>query len=66
MVSSLVPFKQMGQVTAFAIGLSLIAAILVLPSMLVLWEKWHRKRDGRGTPAAETAQEPVRAADAED
>ena len=47
MVSSLVPFKQMGQVTAFAIGLSLVAAILVLPSMLVLWEKWHRKRDGR-------------------
>ena len=41
--SSLVPFKQMGQVTVFAIGLSLVAAILVLPSMLVLWERWHRR-----------------------
>ncbi|HKY47006.1 MAG TPA: MMPL family transporter [Acidimicrobiia bacterium] len=44
MTSSLVPFKQMGQVTFFAIGLSLIAAIGVLPSMLVLWERWHRRR----------------------
>jgi predicted RND superfamily exporter protein len=39
-----VPFKQMGQVTFFAIGLALVAAIGVLPSMLVLWERWHRKR----------------------
>ena len=58
MVSSLVPFKQMGQVTAFAIGLSLVAAILVLPSMLVLWEKWHRKRHGRKAARLE-AKEPV-------
>lgn len=42
--SSLTPFKQMGQVTTFAIGLALIAAIGVLPSMLVLWERWHRGR----------------------
>lgn len=42
--SSLVPFRQMGQVTVFAIGLALIASILVLPSMLVLWERWHRRR----------------------
>ncbi len=41
--SSLVPFRQMGQVTVFAIGLSLLASILVLPSMLVLWERWHRR-----------------------
>lgn len=59
MVSSLVPFKQMGQVTAFAIGLSLVAAILVLPSMLVLWEKWHRKRHGRKAAARLEAKEPV-------
>jgi len=44
MTSTLVPFKQMGQVTFFAIGLALVAAIGVLPSMLVLWERWHRKR----------------------
>lgn len=42
--SSLVPFRQMGQVTVFAIGLALVASILVLPSMLVLWERWHRRR----------------------
>jgi uncharacterized protein len=42
--SSLVPFRQMGQVTVYAIGLSLVAAILVLPSMLALWERWHRTR----------------------
>ncbi len=45
MTSSLVPFKQMGQVTVYAIGLALVASILVLPSMLVLWERWHRRRD---------------------
>lgn len=42
--SSLKPFQQMGQVTAYAIVLSLIGAVLVLPSMLVLWEAWHRRR----------------------
>jgi uncharacterized protein len=42
--STLTPFKQMGQVTVYAIGLSLIAAVLVLPSMLALWDGWHRRR----------------------
>jgi uncharacterized protein len=42
--SSLTPFKQMGQVTAYAIALSLAGSVLVLPSLLVLWEKWHRRR----------------------
>lgn len=42
--SSLVPFRQMGQVTVYAIGLSLLAAVLVLPSMLALWDRWHRRR----------------------
>ena len=31
--SRLTPFQQMGQVTVYAVGLSLVAAILVLPSM---------------------------------
>ena len=44
--SRLIPFQQMGQVTVFAVGLSLIAAILVLPSLLALWERWHRRRAG--------------------
>jgi hypothetical protein len=34
----------MGQVTSYAVGLSLVGAVLVLPSMLVLWERWHRRR----------------------
>ncbi len=42
--SSLTPFQQMGQVTAYAIVLSLLGAVLVLPSLLVLWERWHRRR----------------------
>ena len=42
--SSLVPFRQMGQVTVYAIGLALIAAVVVLPSMLALWDRYHRRR----------------------
>jgi predicted RND superfamily exporter protein len=42
--SSLTPFRQMGQVTVYAIGLALLAAVLVLPSMLALWDGWHRRR----------------------
>ena len=48
--STLVPFQQMGQVTAYAIGLSMVGALLVLPSLLVLWERWHRRR---GQPVVE-------------
>jgi hypothetical protein len=44
MTSTLTPFQQMGQVTVYAIGLSLIGAVLVLPSLLALWESWHRRR----------------------
>ncbi|GIU91195.1 MAG: MFS transporter [Acidimicrobiia bacterium] len=44
--SSLVPFQQMGQVTFYAVGLSLIGAVAVLPSLLALWESWHRRRAG--------------------
>ena len=53
--SSLVPFRQMGQVTVYAIGLSLIAAVVVLPSMLAMWDRYHRRRGE--TPSA--APEPV-------
>ena len=52
--STLTPFQQMGQVTVYAIGLSLIGAVLVLPSLLALWERWHR---ARGTAAAEQPTE---------
>jgi predicted RND superfamily exporter protein len=42
--SSLTPFRQMGQVTTYAIGLALIASVLVLPSMLALWDRYHQRR----------------------
>jgi predicted RND superfamily exporter protein len=48
--SSLVPFQQFGKVTVYAISFALIAAVLVLPSMLVLWDRWHRDR---GEPIVE-------------
>lgn len=51
--SSLVPFQQFGAVTVYAISFALIAAVLVLPSMLVLWDRWHR---GRGEPIVEHRQ----------
>ncbi len=47
--STLVPFSQLGFVIAYAIAYSLAAAVLVLPSLLALWDRWDR-RTGR-TPA---------------
>jgi hypothetical protein len=44
--SSLVPFQQLGLVVAYAILFSLIAAILVLPSLLAIWAR----RTGTGQP----------------
>ncbi|MFO8074588.1 MAG: efflux RND transporter permease subunit [Actinomycetota bacterium] len=41
--STLVPFSQLGFVTVYAIGFALLAAILVLPSLLVLWDRFHRR-----------------------
>jgi len=53
--STLTPFRQLGQVVAYAILLSLAGAVLVLPSLLVLWERWHRRHglapSGRPTRA---------------
>jgi predicted RND superfamily exporter protein len=44
MTSTLTPFQQLGEVTFWAIVFSLAASVLVLPSMLVLWDRWHRRR----------------------
>ncbi len=44
MTSTTIPFRQFGFVTAYTILLSLLGAILVLPSMLVVWDRWHRNR----------------------
>ena len=43
-VSSTIPFRQFGFVTAYTILLALIAAVLFLPSYLYLWDRWHRRR----------------------
>jgi uncharacterized protein len=42
--SSLTPFKQFGTVVAFSIGFAMLGAVLVLPSLLILWDRWHRRR----------------------
>ena len=43
--STTIPFRQFGFVTAYTILLAMLAAVLVLPSMLVLWDRWHARRD---------------------
>jgi predicted RND superfamily exporter protein len=45
--STTIPFRQFGFVTAYTILLAMLAAVLVLPSMLVLWDRWHARRDLR-------------------
>lgn len=42
--STTIPFRQFGFVTAYTILLALVGAILVLPAMLVMWDRWHRNR----------------------
>lgn len=42
--STTIPFRQFGFVIAYTILLAMAAAVLVLPSMLVLWDRWHRTR----------------------
>ncbi len=42
--STTIPFRQFGFVTAYTIALALLAAVLILPSYLVIWDRWHRRR----------------------
>ena len=44
MLSTTIPFRQFGFVLAYTIFLALLAAVALLPSMLVLWDRWHRRR----------------------
>jgi len=44
MTSTLKPFQQFGEVTFWAIIVALIGSVLVLPSLLVMWDRWHAKR----------------------
>ncbi|WP_162319837.1 efflux RND transporter permease subunit [Nesterenkonia haasae] len=55
--STFTPFHQLGLVTVYAVGFALFAATVVLPSMLALWDRWHRRRHPIGT----TAEVPVAA-----
>jgi predicted RND superfamily exporter protein len=48
--SSLIVFQQLGYVIVYAITYSLMASILVLPSMLMLWDSWDRRRHGSPNP----------------
>ncbi len=43
-ISTAIPFRQFGFVLGYTILLALLAAVVVLPSMLVLWDRWHRNR----------------------
>lgn len=47
MISTTIPFRQFGFVTAYTILLAMLTAVLVLPSMLMLWAGWHRRREAR-------------------
>ncbi|MFQ5967822.1 MAG: RND family transporter, partial [Acidimicrobiia bacterium] len=42
--STTIPFQQFGLVTAVTIGFALLTAILILPSLLTLWDRYHRRR----------------------
>ncbi len=52
--STTIPFRQFGFVTAYTILLALLAAVLVLPSMLVLWDRWHRRNGDTSADAHPT------------
>jgi hypothetical protein len=54
MTSTTIPFRQFGFVLSYTILLALLAAVLVLPSMLVLWDRWHRKRGDAVLDAADS------------
>ncbi len=51
-LSPIPPMGQLGLLTAITVGYSLIAAIIVLPPMLVIWAAYHDSRSasfGSGT-----------------
>ncbi len=54
MTSTTIPFRQFGFVLSYTILLALLAAVLVLPSMLVLWDEWHRRRGDAVLDAGES------------
>jgi uncharacterized protein len=57
--STLVPFEQLGYVIVYAIVYSLVAAVLVLPSMLALWDRADRRRHPVPTETVASRPAPV-------
>jgi hydrophobe/amphiphile efflux-3 (HAE3) family protein len=41
------PLQQFGVLIALSITYSFLASAYVLPTFLILWAKWHKKRDGK-------------------
>lgn len=54
MTSTTIPFRQFGFVLSYTILFALLAAVLVLPSMLVLWDQWHRRKGDAVLDAADS------------
>ncbi len=46
--SSLKPFQQFGLVTVYSLSFALVAAAVVLPSLLVLWDRYRRRKGDTG------------------
>jgi predicted RND superfamily exporter protein len=63
-LSDLTPIRQFGGVTAVTILYALVTALLLESSALVLWDRWHRRREGRahGEAPRSLAREPEPAA----
>ncbi|MFP4311331.1 MAG: efflux RND transporter permease subunit [Nitriliruptoraceae bacterium] len=59
--STLVPFEQLGYVIVYAIIYSVVASILILPSMLALWDGFDRGRHGNPAAGRLEAPEPTEA-----
>jgi predicted RND superfamily exporter protein len=59
--STLVPFEQLGYVIVYAIAYSVVASILILPSMLALWDAYDRSRNGNPSAGRLDATEPTAA-----
>ena len=47
MLSLLPPMQQFGEIVALGILYAFISCVFILPSMLVLWARWHMKRGKR-------------------
>jgi hypothetical protein len=41
------PLQQFGVLIALSITYSFLASAYVLPTFLILWAKWHKRRDGK-------------------